>query len=273
MSRWWREQIRIAIHADRIDLVRLSRGLRPQITQQESVSTTLNAPSTSQVLFDQLSATLRHTAWRGARVSVVLSHHWCRLALIPAGIPLRTRGEELRYARARIEEGNGEAVDDWELRLSNEYSDDARVACAVEKTFLDGLGHAIGRRLVSVQPYLAAAYSVRRLYLGDERVVMMTIEPRRVCIAQVDHGEFRSLRTRRLFSQNVTDEIARLLDQERLLTEGEVPAKVVLCSALGNENRFAANGGWQVHSVPLPLFDQLAAGLTPGMAMALEGIR
>lgn len=207
MSLSWRRRLRAGICPDRL------------ILGKETIGT--DSP------LDALSEALaRH---RKAQVTLVLANAFVRYALMPANPALTSDEQWLALARHRLASVLGEAAD-WDIRVAD--TGGARIAAAVPRSLLEELEarvDGVGASLVSVQPYLMAAFnSLRgRAPKGDWWLVVE--EPQRLTLALVRDGGWAALRTRR------TDErwrivLPEILERESaLLGFDSAAARVTVC--------------------------------------------
>lgn len=122
----------------------------------------------------------------------------------------------------------GEAADGWAIRFDMEDAG-VRLACAVEQRLLDAVqaaARAAGRRLVSVQPFLATAFNGWRREFGSAAVLFITLEPGRWCAALLGGGEWRELRSGRL-DGDAASMLVSLVGRETALSGDEqLPVRV-----------------------------------------------
>jgi hypothetical protein len=139
-------------------------------------------PDGLEALRDEVSA------WRGRiDLTVVLSNHFARYTVVQPQDGA-TPEEELALARFQFARIHGERTKAWEVRLSRAGSG-ARLACAIDTALLDGVKACMpkhGRvRLVSVQPYLMAAYNRARSRIPREGAWLLLTEKGRACLARL----------------------------------------------------------------------------------------
>jgi len=136
--------------------------------------------------------------------------------LTPQGDAGNLSGEEERaYARHCFAQVFGHDADGWELRVSYERAGVPRVACAMATDFLAALearAEESGVKLVSVQPFLAAAFNQWRQQIGDRSVWLAVMEQGRLVLARFEQGKWswlRSLRVGRRWMESLPDLVIR----------------------------------------------------------------
>ena len=118
----------------------------------------------------------------------------------PAAVADADEAEGAALAAHHFRRVFGDAAAGWAIRFDREDSG-VRLACATEQSLLDSLHAAAresGRRLVSVQPFLAAAFNGWRREFGKANALFVTLEPGRWCAALLGGGEWRAVRSGRL---------------------------------------------------------------------------
>ncbi|MGH8689651.1 MAG: hypothetical protein ACREUS_01345 [Burkholderiales bacterium] len=173
----------------------------------------------------------RMAALRGrVDVTVVLSNHFVRYALVPPQDDAATGEEELALARFQFARIHGERAKAWEVRLSPE-SAGAQLACAIDAALLEGLKAcfpASGKaRLASVQPYLMAAFNRARRRIPREGAWLLLAEPRRACLARLAARGWASVHN------GAETGWEQLLERERSRASGERLPSLVLREQLG----------------------------------------
>jgi hypothetical protein len=133
----------------------------------------------------------------GLPLSVALSSCWCQLAMLPWSDALLGEAGRHRFMESQFAALFGEAARGWAIACDDAPCGEPRLACAVERDFLDGLhatalahGHAIAgiesvlsiawRALASVRPRAFALAEPGRLVLAAGargRIVALQAQP------------------------------------------------------------------------------------------------
>lgn len=153
-------------------------------------------------------------------VTVVLSNHFVRYAVLPAQESAATPEEELALARFHFARIHGERARGWDVRVSGE------VACAIDAALLEGLKACFPRtgkaRLVSLQPALMAAFNRARSRIPREGAWLVLAERGRTCLARLAARGWASV-----YNGAETDAEA-LIERERSRSGGEPLPSLVL---------------------------------------------
>jgi hypothetical protein len=153
-------------------------------------------------------------------VTVVLSNHFVRYAVLPDQDGAATPEEELALARFHLAKIHGERVKGWEVRVSE------RLACAIDAALLEGIKKAFpgkGKaKLASVQPRLMAAYNGARRRIPREGAWLLLAERGRTCLARIGAKGWASVHNGR------ETDAEELLERERSRASGEpLPSRVL----------------------------------------------
>ncbi len=178
--------------------------------------------------------------WRGAvaalhamplpacRLSVELSAHLVRYALLPWSEALETAREEEAYVRHHFASIYGERAKGWAVRASDAASGAPRLASAVDRALIEEIKAAVkgrrGVRLVSIQPQLMSRFNAWRAAVPTQGAWVVLAEPDRACIALHGRDGWRSV-------QNAKGGWLTALDRERFRTDGDAPHLVLLGGA------------------------------------------
>jgi hypothetical protein len=169
---------------------------------------------------------------RGARVTLVLSSHHARYALLPWSPHLAREGEWEALARVQFEENFGPAAVDWEVRVSTSPKGEARVACAIDRSLLAELRAAVraaGAKLLSVQPGLMHAFNARRREFRRNAAWLVAPEEGRLTLALIAQGLWELVRIRNV-GPGWRDELQSILRREEELARRETPVEQVFVS-------------------------------------------
>ncbi len=178
--------------------------------------------------------------WRGAvaalaamplapcRLSVELSNHFVRYALVPWSEALATPAEEETYLRHHFARVHGEKALAWAVRASEAPRAAARLASAVDPALIDEIKAAVKPKprvkLVSIRPLLMSAFNAWRGAVPAAGAWVVLAEPERACVALHASAGWRSV-------QSARGAWRALLDRERLRLDGDLPRLVLLGGA------------------------------------------
>ena len=172
------------------------------------------------------------------RVTVVLSNHLVRYAVVPWSSALGTPAEEEAYVRHHFAKIHGERAKGWSLRASPGSGNEPRLASAIDSSLIAEIKEAFqkkpGARLVSIQPQLMSAFNRWRRAIPAGGAWLVLADAERACVALHGGGAWRAV-------HNGKGEWLALLDRERHRVEGEVPNVVLLAGAGAPAN----DTGWK----------------------------
>jgi hypothetical protein len=152
--------------------------------------------------------------WRGAvealpqilkanksrEASVVLADQFVRYALLPWNAAAKTPEQWLALARHRFSALHGAAAAEWDVKVTETAPAGPRLACAVERELVQQLAlqfAAAGVHLLSVQPFLVAAFNRIRKQVGNGSCWIVVEEPGRLTLALIQRGAWVAIRSRR----------------------------------------------------------------------------
>jgi hypothetical protein len=161
---------------------------------------------------------LKGRSWpKRAEVSVILSNHFVRYAVVPSD-SAASEDEELALARFHFAKIHGERAKGWEVRVCD------GLACAIDAGLLAEL-RAVVPKLVSVQPGLMAAYNGARKRIPREGAWLVLAEAERVCVARLGSERWASVHNAR------EADWEQALERERSRASGEaLPSRVLVLS-------------------------------------------
>jgi len=197
-------------------------------------------------------------------VTAVISNEFVRYALLPWSAAIRREAEWLAYARHRYGTIHGPAAEGWFIRIAPAAQGLPRLAAAVDRTLLGALREAVHPHgpLVSVQPYLMAAYNRVQAALKHAGSWLVFEEPERLTLALVDRGVWRAVRTRRK-EAHWRAALPRLLDRESALLGLEAPCtEVTVCADAAFEEE--AYGPYRLRGLALAGDGQAALAVAMG---------
>jgi hypothetical protein len=258
--RSWRERLLIGFSPSELTLVRMKGLLRPRVTAKHTAPCD---PAFGPEPWHGAAASLKDTteALRGEAldVTVVLSNHFVRYALVPWNDALAGAAEELAFARHCFSKIHGERSKSWTLSLSEESAGTPRLASAIDTALLEAVRNCfpagVKARLVSMQPYLMAAINCWRASMAQTGAWVLIAEPARACLVLHGKGRWQAvLNTKGSFS--TPEEWTTLLDREQHRVVDCDPVNTVLVHAAHiNATRWAQVGDWKFERLSLPPLD------------------
>lgn len=194
MSPLWRDQLVAVLCPDRVALVRTRHGRRCALQLQAEQPC---AGSDWKAAVAALAALLARPGQGPGDLTVLLSNHFVRYLLVPWRAEVGTPAELAALASICCDETFGGEAGGRLVTTSAERAPSARMAAGLDAGLVSGLQAAAAAsplRLVSVQPYLAAAFNRLHRLLPRRDFVFVVAEPTRSCLLVATGGRWRSVR-------------------------------------------------------------------------------
>jgi hypothetical protein len=185
--------------------------------------------------------------WRGAlaalpeilkshksrEASVVLADQFVRYALLPWNQAVKNPEQWLALARHRFGALHGAVAAAWDVKVTETSPLGARLACAVDRELIEGLALsfvAAGVNLVSVQPFLVAAFNRIRQKVGNGSCWIVVEEPGRLTLALIQRGAWVAIRSRRS-DEHWKNLLPEILERESAFLGLDEPCtRVIVCA-------------------------------------------
>ena len=170
MSLSWRERILIALEPQAVHAVRAKSGEKRSGAWPEGLAPVL-------------------AGWPSAEVSVVASNRLVRYVVVPRTAGVSGDAEELALARHHFIRVHGERSRDWDVR----YSRETGLASAIDAGLIRDLQERLSRakhRLISLQPYLMAAFNRLRARVPKDGAWIVLPEAEATCVALYANGSW-----------------------------------------------------------------------------------
>lgn len=187
-SLMWTDRLLISLAPNAVAFVRLRRGkvlLKKHVPTEKPVET--------------LSSTITTFGKERLRATLVLSNRFVRYAVVPFDPAVSGPEEALALARFHFSRIHGERAKHWDLRVSDGPAGAARLASAVDAGQLAAIRGCFppgsGTKLVSVQPYLMAAYNRWRDAIAREEAWLVLPEADGACLAYATRAGWLSARS------------------------------------------------------------------------------
>lgn len=272
MLRLWRDQVSLALAADRIILVRASGGWLPKVITKEVVPVTATEGGWKGAL-ETLAKTLKQEQWQNAATQVVLSNSFVRYQLVPWSDEVNGAAERAAYVRQSFVQVYGEAAADWTYVVSEVARGAAWFACAVNRDLLAQLESMLmqaGSSLESVTPHVMTAFNSTRKEFKHLDCWFVQIESDRLLMALMTGGHWQTLSSRQIQGEVWQQALPVWLDREwRLNGVSPVSRKVVICAPESHQAALDGAGKWVFHWLRPTLRYGISARTDAAYAMAL----
>jgi hypothetical protein len=179
VSPLWRDEVGAYLSPHRLCLVRMQRGARPVPIAEHELRLEAVQGDSWEAPLEALATLLGQAPWQGVNTRVVLSDHWARYAIVPWVAALNSAEERLAHGRQLLAGAYGEALANWDVRISEAPPQATRVACAMAGELISAVRAACaahGSTLLSVQPQLIAAYAAWRHCLPKSNAWFVSVE-------------------------------------------------------------------------------------------------
>ena len=232
MSLLWRNHVRISLCAERLVLASYARGLRAGKAKSSVIPVQSNPNELEwRGAVDALPEVL--ATFKNHDVSVVIADQFVRYALLPWNAALKTEEHWMTLARHRLGAVHGAAAADWDIKLTETAPMGPRLACAVDRELVSELAAkfvAANARLVSVQPFLVAAFNRIRRTVGNGSCWLVIEEPGRLTLAFIQQGVWVAIRSRRT-DNRWRAALPELIERESaFLALSEPCTRVIVCA-------------------------------------------
>jgi hypothetical protein len=255
------DELRVVLHPEHVVLARLKRELTHRGVKRcvQSVSDIACEPAADAALpwepaLKALASGLAAQSAAHANVTVILSNHFMRYALVPWSDALSDESEERVFAQHTFDELYGRDENRWDLRISSGRSGMPQLASAVDErltTALRGVLAQPGCRLRSIQPHLMLAYNACYPELRGKSAWLAVVEQGSLCLALLQQGLWSWVRMMRI---DGGQELPLLLNREAHLASCESGVdEVLLWTPEQAEATDTAEGRWKFRQLQ-PLF-------------------
>jgi len=214
---------------DRVVFARRKRGLGRVVDLKHIEPCPPEEPGAPAWLepLNALERVLKRADVRSGTLTVVLSNHFVRYLLIPWNDEIASREEFDNYARACFENVFGPGAQSWEVRVAPGKAGTPRLGCAIDRELLGALRHTAGTsalKLISIQPYLMAAYNRLSWHFARGDFVFLLVEQGRACLLSALGERWQSVRSAAV--ADAESAVALLEREMQLLDAGTAPPQV-----------------------------------------------
>ncbi len=276
MSLSLRDELRVVVYRDRIQLVRVGRQLTLR-GRKSGILEKTNHPylsvdgSNADGAIKALESSLSALASKPAFASVILSNHFMNYAMVELNQTLNGEVEELAYAKHCFTQLYGSGAESWEIRLSGNPGT-RQLASALDAMFLQNLRAVFARagiRLESVQPCLMAAYNNSHSELQHQDAWFVLVEDDNLCIGTVRQGGLGGIRSMKV-SDDWILKLNEILERESYLSDADIASdKVFLWAPTCLMADLPKSTRWKVQKVKPEIRPAFAPDFDERFALAL----
>ncbi|MBK7354383.1 MAG: hypothetical protein IPI97_00945 [Nitrosomonas sp.] len=264
MSQLWRDQIQVFFAPSRIDFVRLPKGLKTQPQSKisnnfELATDTALWKTTVEQLAQMLEKENSIRSLKGAELSITLSNHFVRYAVIQFQQGIKDAQEFFVYAQFQMREIYGDRVDSWDISMSDWDPKSGGICAALERELvqqIQALAVRFHLKLKQIEPYLTAAFDQWSRAINHQRFWFIVVEAGRLCVLLFSNSGWKSIRNQRLLKP-VETELLILLEQEAIIATQREPVELAFIFAPEHSDlQLPLESGWHFNRLP---FDGILA--------------
>jgi hypothetical protein len=182
--------------------------------------------------------------------TIVIADQFVRYALLAWNETLKTPEQWLALARHRFMALHGPRAAEWEVKVTETAPNGPRLACAVDRALIEKLADnavASNVRLLSVQPFLVAAFNRIRRHIGNGNCWIVVEEPGRLTLALIQRGAWVAIRSRRS-DANWRRVLPEILEREAAFLGLSQPVTRVIVCAQG-DIALEPNDAWRAEAL------------------------
>jgi hypothetical protein len=187
---------------------------------------------------------------KAGEASVVLADQFVRYALLPWNDAVKNAEQWLALARHRFSALHGAAAASWEVKVADTAPLGPRLVCAVDRELIEALASSFvsaGVQLVSVQPFLVAAFNRIRRTVVNGSCWIVVEEPGRLTLALIQRGAWVAIRSRRS-DERWRGALPEILERESVfLGLDQACTRVIVCAQ--GEFDPQLHEAWRAHAM------------------------
>jgi hypothetical protein len=251
VSPLFRDELRISVRQDRVQVQSWTAGWRPKMKECMEWSTTPTAAGTPSwaAPVETLRTAIAELQGLRANASVTLSNEFVNYELIPWNSGIASAEEEEAFIQHQFSQTFGAAATAWSLRVAQAGYGQARVASAVDKDCIDAIARCFAGtalRLHGIEPYLMGAFNAVRKDLPGGRTRLVIVEGAKMSIIVLEDFSWSGLRVLRV-NQDWPQRLGQFLERDRLFDEAESGERAALLfSPEVTPETVFETGGWSV---------------------------
>jgi hypothetical protein len=272
-----RDELRVVIYRDQIQLVRIGRqltlrGRQSRILEKKIFPFAIAEGAYSDAAIQALESALSGLEKKPAFASVILSNHFMNYAMVELNQSLNSEAEEQAYAKHCFVQLFGTGAESWEIRLNRDDSGARKLASALDAAFLQNLRAAFARagiNLKSIQPCLMAAFNNSHSELQNQDAWFVLFENASLCVGLVKQGSLGSIRTMSV-DKDWLEKLTEILDRESYLSDCDIASdKILLWAPEYVKTDMPKTARWKIQKVKPEIRASFAPDFDERFALAL----
>ena len=237
------DRVIVGLSPYHLSALRLKGGLWPHVVDKYDQSIETSDATRWEDAINALEVLLATETWSSGQITVVLSNHWVRYALV-AGKPSLGADEQKILANIVFEKTYGSISLGWEIRTSPVSNDGAMVASGVPKRLIEEIRRVCGKRLKSIRPLLMPATHTATHVIKNNTGRLVIAEPGRVTLVSIHKGQWQSISSRAISASNEFASLKKILNEDLALQESSTGGLLWLCNIAGKLNMPSDSAGF-----------------------------
>jgi hypothetical protein len=244
VSPLWRDTVTVGVAPTGISALRYRRGLRPAVSVKEHWPCTAGADSAA--VTGELPKLFDRPEWQHCDVRFILSSHFVRYAVVPGNSSVRTDAERAAFAQVTFEKVYGTLARDWDIRLSPSGTNEATLACGIDRVLLTALRgiETPSVRVTAIRPHLMCAFNAIAGRLNASPTAIALAESSRITLAFVKSGQWQAVSSR-VFDEVNGEALQQALGEQGVLLGMEAGGPLWL-NDLAGLCALPADSAWKV---------------------------
>lgn len=233
----WRNELRVVLCSDRVILLGLGKGVRRKVIHQTLLPcSALPGVPAWQAALDVFKKWLANNEINRTDVTVLLSNHFVRYALMPFSIEVTNRAESQAFAQMLFENIYGELARQWRLQIEVGGYGESRLVAAVDMLLLDQITETVALsrlKLRAITPHLVAVFNCFQPQIKEADGLFVVAEPEQLIVVTFNHGKLSDVR-RVLLNGALDAQLTNLLRREALTSGLDLTVIPVYLHVAGN---------------------------------------
>lgn len=237
VSLLWRNELRVVLCPDQVILLGLGRGMRRKVILQTILPcAALPGAPVWQPALTVFEHWLQSNTIGRSDVTVLLSNHFVRYALMPFSEDVTSRAEVQALGQALLEGIYGELARQWRVQIGEGGYGEPRLVAAVDTLLLDRVVAMLRPgmlKLQAVAPHLVAAYNCFHDRIKESDGLFAVVETGQMMVIAFNSGQLSGVR-RVPLNGALGEQIPGLLQREALTSGLDWATVPVYLHVVGN---------------------------------------